>query len=178
MAGSTGHIAKAAMFVYVQWEREWVTCMQKNDQKMTYNVWLRAFIQVAERFRYCSSTTTYVNATCNRTDASSMPVGGAKPDSSSHWPSCPAVDSQNNLFMYFLLNLCFFCSNDATEIHRSITTSILDSIVFWTNMLQVRSHPFWMFTISGSWSDDPVDIWSIKDGHLSWSFQSRPAFDF
>jgi hypothetical protein len=108
MAGSAGHIvAKAAMFVYVQWEREWVTCMQKNDQKMTYNMWLRAFIQVAERFRYCSST-TYVNATCNRTDASSMPVGGAKPDSSSHWPSCPAVDSQNNLFMYFLLNLCFF----------------------------------------------------------------------
>ena len=106
MAGSPGHIAKAALFVYFQWEREWVTCMQKNDQRMTYSMWLWAFIQVTERFSCCS--TTYLNATCVWTNASSMPVDGAKPDSSSHWPSCPAVESQNNWFMYFLLKLCFF----------------------------------------------------------------------
>ena len=69
MVGGPGQFAKAALTVYDQWEREWVTRLQKSDQRMTYNGWIWQFIQVAERFR-AGPSTTY-------TDESPEPLDGA-----------------------------------------------------------------------------------------------------
>ena len=63
MAGGPGQVAKAALTVYDQWEREWVTCLQKNDERMTYSDWIRAFVLVAERFRAGCSTTYHDEST-------------------------------------------------------------------------------------------------------------------
>ena len=77
MAGGPGQVAKAAMAVYDQWEREWVTHMQKNDQRMTHRDWLWTFVQVAEKFRAGSGSTcedTICNASCLGSHEFSEPV--------------------------------------------------------------------------------------------------------
>ena len=78
MAGGPGQVAKAAMAVYDQWEREWVTHMQKNDQRMTHRAWLWAFVQVAEKFR-AGSGTTYFNSSYLRSGESSGPRSCSSP---------------------------------------------------------------------------------------------------
>ena len=81
MAGGPGQVAKAALTVYDQWEREWVTRLQKNDQRMTYSDWIREFVLVAEKFR-AGCSTTYLNATYLWTDESAgespEPLDGAE----------------------------------------------------------------------------------------------------
>lgn len=37
-------LAKAALKVYYQWEKEWVENLQKNDQNMTWDLWLLKLI--------------------------------------------------------------------------------------------------------------------------------------
>ena len=72
MAGGR-QVAKAAMAVYNLWEREWVTRMQKNDQRMTHRAWLWAFVQVAEKF-LAGSGATYFNSSYLGSGKSSEPV--------------------------------------------------------------------------------------------------------
>ena len=73
MSANPSTAAKAAMVVYDQWEREWVTRLQKNDKAMTRRAWLWSFVQVAENFRAGSRSTTASNSGHLRSDESSVP---------------------------------------------------------------------------------------------------------